>query len=393
MFGSFALAVGLTLFCGVAHAQELTLEDALNAVEQDTDLKRAREADFTEIESRARQVTRWSDPSLELEWESSFEHDAELSVVLGQPLEIDGRKALHGEALMHEARARKFEGLERLQARKARVADLFYRVLMLEKKVGEKQAQAAVVQNMVEILERRVQAGDAAPLEAERLGIERQRLELEARRMLNAQTAQRRHLAALLQITTPERVVGQLRVEQCRVDSGEVFAIEMLEEEQKSAQKREASASRSWVPSVELQAGWIGGFQSGEDVVNGYILGLALGLGLWENRSAALEEAKAARTRHASEAAWLSRQIDRMTRAYRDECESWVEALDELDGVVSRATTHVERVQQAYLAGEMTLVEVLDAHRMLVETRDDVIEHEYALRKTLNAWISLVNGW
>ena len=136
-----------------------------------------------------------------------------------------------------------------------------------------------------------------------------------------------------------------------------------------AANKEQASASRTWVPSFELTAGGMSQ-DVGSDQAFGYVAGLSLNLPIFDRGSAAGARADAARRAAAADAKVLERQVP---EAIRIAHEVWTARIEQAKTFQATQLTRIEQLlrsaETAYREGGGTIVELLDGYRTARDAR------------------------
>jgi cobalt-zinc-cadmium efflux system outer membrane protein len=311
---------------------------------------------------------------------------AENYLVASQLVDLGGRRRLRGGAGDLRAEAARLDGEGTLLAVAAEARLRFYELLARQLRVAALERWTARVGEALSIVTRREKGGEAA-------GYDRKRLEREAA-LANAKLATAR--AELERARTQLRVVmgtsatpvvagtvlpaedpqptDELRARGAR--RPEFRALDLLVDA--TALDRKA-ASRWWVPEPRLELGWKGvTFDMGRS--DGFVAGVSLALPLWDHSRGAtvtaLGEARAARGRHALLDLELATQVDGL-RA--EALQLRTIAVDFAKSTVSadllRMTT------RGYEAGELTVLELLDAYRGAQEDEATAIDMELAARR------------
>lgn len=382
--GRFFL-IGLLLAAGWASGPSaagpaLTIGQALRLSEVYAPLKRELRAQAKLAESRVRAASLWPNPRLSLSQER-FSADGSATTQrfysLSQELDLSGQRGLRTEA----ARARA-EGVRRSNAwtrleRRARVRERFYAVLFQKRRVSALADSLQRLERVAEIVAERRRAGAASGYDQHRL--ERERATLKAR--LRQGRAERERawsaLRALLpgDADLPGTVSGTLRpgrmapLARFREALEKRADLRRLRAEARAAGLAQRAAGRAWVPDVTVGLGATTVDQPGADG-SGTLLELSLPLPAFDRGQAEAAAAGARRTR-------AEARYQRLLRRARAEVAGLWRQTRELDAAtaefraeaLAKSREVTEIAEAAYRAGELGILELLDAYRGLLEAR------------------------
>lgn len=394
--------LGLVLMAGLipepaVTAPSLTIERALELSGESAPLRRQLRAEAAVADSRARAAALWPNPRLNLVQERFSADGGDTTqrfYSLSQEFDLSGQRGLRTEA----ARARA-EGVRRGNAwtrleRRARVRERFYAMLFHRRRVSALDEGLDRLDRVADIVAERRRAGAASGYDQHRL--ERERATLRSRlRQARAKRKQARfQLGALLPEAAgvPETVTGTLRprrlasLARFREAVDERPDLRRLQAEARAAGLEQRAAGRAWVPDVTVGLGLTTVDQPGGDG-NGSLLELAVPLPAFDRGQA--EAAAAGGRRSRAEARYRrlleqaraevsglwhqTRELDAATTEFRDQ------ALAE-----SREVTEI--AESAYRAGELGILELLDAYRGQLDARLRALA---MARDARTSWIDL----
>jgi len=386
------LVVSFVFFPCFAWGQSLTIDGALDRVDQLEELSRSNEARVRGLEAQAEQAGRWQGPGLRAEWFSVAERESELELIAGQQLPIDSAPSLARKALESQTKAAEFDASARLQMYKGEVAGVFFELLFVKQRLEVLEELVAAVERTRGFLKRRQAAGDASLFEVERVEREVRRLNLRIEREKANIEKVRAELSAWLQ-TPVQSVAGKLEVERCggEVDTPPRIAAQNAQVE--AARARVESAERTWIPELEVEAGWILNFDPQNDPANGYRLGLAFGLPLWVSRNLAVKAAEADVVAGQADVALETRRIELLAKGSQEQCKALQENAQGVAASIPKTQKLLERAESGYEAGELSLLELLDAQQAVLEDRLDLIETHYGAQRAQIEWTSIQGGW
>lgn len=344
----------------------------------------------TEVE-RGRGFTARAYPNPEVSYarEQTFgaSGTAETYLSVSQAIDLGRRRHLRGEAGDRRAEATHLEGEGTKLGIAAETRLRFYEVLYRQQHVAALERWGAHVADALSIVARREKRGDAAAYERKRLEREQTlasgRLATEGAELEHARTRLRAIMgAASIPPATgsllPADDVPALAALRLRGTSRPEFrALDLLVDATLIERK---AAARWWVPDLRLELGLKAVSLDAGGRTDGYIAGLSLALPLWDRSrgatAAALGEARVARGRHALLDEELASQLEGI-RAEALHLRQVAEAFEK----TAQATDLVKLTARGYEAGELTLLELLDAYRGEVEDETTAVEMELAARR------------
>ena len=324
----------------------------------------------------------WPNPEVEYGREQTFAgpgDNVENTWALSQRFPLSGRLQLMGEAARLRAESVEFETDTRRREMATEVRRAFFDVLEEQQRLGIYGRAIDELEATQQLMERRVEAGESSTYELERL--RRKRADLRAEEAASeARLARYRSvLSGWLSIDGDEseeaviRASGQLLPDEPPSDSrlrdlvADQPDIRAIERELEALSYQQRAASRWWIPDLMLR----GGLQTeigGGDRSYGYVAGIGLSIPLWDRRqgerqSVAADRIEMTHQREFTERRWVAdvigsaREIRRLQRAYENYG---------VDGV-ERAENILDTATRSYRNGEATILELVDAHRGLVD--------------------------
>ncbi|TDP63643.1 cobalt-zinc-cadmium efflux system outer membrane protein [Bradymonas sediminis] len=322
-----------------------------------------------------------SNPIFEYSREQAFEEPETLAedyLILEQALPISGNRGLRAEAARTRARATQLETHADARKIATRVRHLFYRVLALQQRVEMRSAWIEQMREVEQKLVQRAQAGESAPYDVERLRREIADVRADAASERAELAGARAQLAGLVGIDSAQntlRVEGELLPAKLPDDEALRRAVAgrpelaAASERGAAAQLSIDAASRWWIPELILR----GGYKSvdvGTQRFHGFVAGVALDIPLFDRAAGERMEAEAALVSAKSRRALLKQQI----QADASEASSKVRMLSAAADTyrtagVERAQKNATLAQQSYDAGEVGILELIDAYHGVVGSR------------------------
>lgn len=335
----------------------------------------------TSDEASALRAQAWSNPRFEYSREQSFEDPQTLAedyVLLEQALPISGSRGLRGDAARARARATKLETHANARKIATRVRHLFYRVLALQRRIETRTAWIDQMELVEQKLVQRAEAGESAPYDVERLRREIADVHAESASDRAELAGAKAQLVGLMGMNLSQ---SNLRVE------GELLPTELLDkktlrravanrpelaaatERSNAAQLDIDAASRWWIPELILR----GGYKSvdiGPQRFHGFVAGIALDIPLFNRAEGERMEAKAAHIRAKSRSELLKQQLQADVLEASKKVRMLAEAANTYrTESVERAQNNAMIAQQSYEAGEVGILELIDAYDGVVGSR------------------------
>lgn len=352
-------------------------------------------------DAEALRLSAWPSPRVGFGYER-LGAGAEATWVLQQPLRLSGRHTLMADAARVLAESDRIAADARRLGHARAIRAEFYHLLEAQARVEVFEAWLAVMARVDEDLGRRVAAGESAPYDRLRVQRELADIGAQAARARGARDARRVHLARLLDLAPQRaealRARGELMPAPPPADASLTAAvlrrpdIAAAAARARAADLLRAAADRAWVPEPQLEAGYItADAPSGRE--HGFVAGVSLNLPLGARADAQRKQAQAMKLEadgHAqfaihhvtAEVLGLAHQIRALTRVAADY---------ESQGIAAAAQL-VETARLAYAAGELGILELIDAHRGLVEARLTLLEMAAEAREhDIELWHELAN--
>lgn len=408
------LGLLLATLCLVANpaslaAQEnlltLTEAEAVDIALSTEAITALREARSLAASGRIAQTRLWPNPLIALEREHDVigpSREAETSLIIEQAVPLPRRRRLHTDAARAEAEAVDAEShlFEAAIATEVRAA--FYELLLAQHlRDGYGDAQQRLGE-LIGVMERRVEAGDAAPYELERLRLE----EAELRATLAGQEAtlhdHTTYLSGWLDTDATIIATGDLLPEQLPTvdDLDDAIAahprFQAAQHRIDALDLRHQAAAQWWLPDLFLSGGFV---MSNDPAATeparslGYIAGIGIALPLFD-RGQALRQVLDGESLELQWTINLERDLllaraDSLARRAREFHEA-TEAY-RVDGL-ERSHRVLALARQAYDGGESTILELIDAHQGVLAAEIRAAELAIESRRALLELLELLSS-
>lgn len=321
------------------------------------------------------------------------ENEVELTLTQSFPL---ARRGVAYRALADATEAAALaDGDVSLAARRSEVADAFYDALYRQARLEVLREHEVAVDRATTALQRRVDAGDAAPFEHGRMAAE-------LRRVQRSRAVEQTHLSRGLQrlgelafTAAPASVEGTLQPPSCAPQSPTAPPHARALDAHRAVAVARARATRAdRAPQLQLGAGWItvgDAPRFGEH--HGVVAGVQLELPFWSRARAASDALEADATALEIEHTTALRRAEFEVAAATRACESFAQLATEATQSVADAQQLLNSVEAGYQAGELSLLELLDTQGALTEERLAALELQHAARRASNDVGRWTGGW
>ncbi len=382
----------VTALPSTALAQEISLAEALSNVDELEDIRAVAAAQARALASEATAVDRLPGPSAGAEFGQVTNIETEIAVAVGQEIPLNGARGFEAEALRHEATAAKARGELVVQGYKAEVAEAFFEARYRQERLLVLADRITAVERSKAVLARREAAGDASRFEVERVAREVRRLQSVRATEEASLAAATGRLAALLQLESAVPT-GPLAPDSCGGTAPESPQVAAMEADVQAAKTRGDGADSAWMPTLELEAAGVLLAESGGPFEPGYSVGLGLSFPFWSG-SGPLRDAAEARAiaREAAlriEADQMKRQADTLAK----QCSALLANSETIATAIPETQKLLQRAEAGYGAGELSLLELLDAQQAVLDERLDLLDAQWGARRAQNQWLTRVGGW
>lgn len=295
--------------------------------------------------------------------------------VASVPIEVAGPLAARSAEASESAWMRSEASLQRSSAvLQALLA--FYELAAAERRVELRTESLEHLDEAGRVLGAREAAGNASGYETGRLDIE---AELSRSRLAEAHIALRSarvRLGSLLGLppetlhASHELLTTSSEPPSSRSDP-EHTAIQHAKASIQHAAQAQDRAAWTWLPSLELGGGVKRADNTGAESGFGYVLGVTLGLPLFDHGRAARARAEAQQELASARAGALEAELERQRSASQAQLHGAREELTRFEATTARAVrTVLTAARSGYREGERTILELLDAQRAATEVAE-----------------------
>jgi cobalt-zinc-cadmium efflux system outer membrane protein len=372
---SLAVASGLCVAALPLVAQETLTEDAAIARALSREGIAARDdANRAEAEAGVGMIGPLDNPDLELTRQTAG-GTIEWQLGIVQPIDLSGRRAALRRAARSEAEATGNDIAWRRQQLIAETRRAYVGCAAAGAELQAWQAYAADLTEAARIAEARAREGDTAVYDVRRTRVALSAVSAELRLAEGERSAGCAELTALTGFENPQippSAITELR-------SGAAFGgtradLAAQEARLEAASQRLSAARRARLPQIAVGAG-VWRVDEGTGASYGPMLSLGVSLPMWNGGGAAVAEAEAQASARDAELVIARRTIAAeqqvaatRTRAARDAALAAAEARDDAARLGTIAST-------AYQAGEIGVVELIDAYEAQADGELSVIAH------------------
>jgi cobalt-zinc-cadmium efflux system outer membrane protein len=328
----------------------------------------------------------WPNPQVQYSREQTFEDNQAISedfVLLEQALPLSGRRGLLADAARKRAEAIRLEALAQGRHISLRVRQAFYQALYRQRRMEVRRQWLGRMKEAEEALAQRVDAGESAPYELERL--RKELAEIQASMAIDQAMldTRRTDLAALLGMTSAEtqkslRMSGQILPDALPTDQQLRASIQNRPEFVAARERIEAArletqaASRWWIPEPTLTGGYKGADSGNIDAerFHGFVAGIALAVPVFNQHDGERKAADAALVRAKSQQQLIERRLNAEVLGLAQPARRLKKAAQtyRTQGV-ERAQRVLEMARQSYFGGEVGILELLDAYRGAIDSQ------------------------
>jgi len=418
MIGKRALTiwflVGLLGLCltGLSHAQDTknnlrvyTLEEIVRLTLSQSPLVKKGQAFIEKKQSQQVMAEAYPNPSLNVQSGYSEFRDSETSistleryVTLSQPLEWSPKREARKQAAL-EGLGGAQKALEETQIHlKATVRQTFYELLLAEKREDLAIQNLKVVEEVKQAVKSRVNAGEAPPFEEVKIAVELLKVQKEITSAQSAVLAARASLNSLTggALDAQFKIRGRFKTWPEEMDIKTLTAealqqhptLEKFQKLLKEAQQSLIEEKHARVPNVTLS----GSYQrdAGREA---YLGGLTVLLPLWYQREG--EIANALGTQHEIEADllnWKNNTRKEVIRSFHQSQAAAAQINTYKKGLLKQAEEAVRIARVSFQYGQASLLEVLDAQRVLWQTILGYAQAQYDLSIALTQLERAIGG-
>lgn len=343
-------------------------------------------------EARREQAGRWANPTLEVSQES-FEAGGATTTQrfysLSQRIDFSGQQGLEEKAARADAASVRYGNDWRRLMHRSEVRTRFYATLLEQRRVEALRQALGRMEEVAAMVTQRRQAGDISRYDQSR--IERERAGLKARLDQANAALQREREALHALLDTAEGQKGQRLAGELQPDSPAPLTTYMDRLEQRADLKRlqarsnaagfsQRAAGRAWVPDPTLGVGFNRVEQPGADG-GGLLFSVSLPIPVFNQGQA--EAAEASARRNEADARRLRRleQVRASVRGLWRQTRSLIESIETFrKEALSRSRELTDFAESTYGAGEIGILELLDAYSGQLDARLRALEMAHEAR-------------
>lgn len=304
----------------------------------------------------------------------------EWGVGLTIPFDWVGPRGAEVRAARSEADASRQDARAVRRTVLGRLAVLFWRSLYDQKRVATLEEIEGQVARLAATVRLRVQKGESRPTELPRIEAELERVRLDLGRARSDARADRRELALVLGFPAGVDPIVEADASQLPAapDRDEAIRLVLEAHPQLAAAQARLRAREAQVSAEKARRvpGFsVGGFYDRElDKDSGGGL-LRVQLPVWNWNSGGIRRAEAERAAEERAAEAAARDLVAETGGAWERCEQGRDAAQRFEGeILPRADAAARAVERGFELGEVSLIDVLDARRVLLDARKDAIE-------------------
>jgi len=387
------LIAPVTIIAAESVGQSITIEEALaQALTENPELAVAQWN--TGIAAGARTQAGLS-PNPELSWsvEDTRSESRITSIQVSQPIELGGKRGARIDVSERDQDAVAIDLERRKNTLRAEVILAFYSALRTQEGLQLSNQSLELASRGLQVVEGRVKAGKASPIEISRAQVQLSEIQLERNRARLNRSNAYKQLALITGATAPnfEHVEGDLerlpdlptQAEMLAriTDTADVRLASMQIQRAESSLELEKSQR---IPDINVSVG--SQYDEGlGDRVN--LLGLSMPIPLFNRNQGNVLAA----ARGADQARDLRNATELRLRVEAQQAfEQWESARSEVDSIRSTllptAQQSVEGAVRGFEMGKFAFIDVLDAQRTLVSMRSQYLN---TLDEAISAWVSL----
>ncbi|MEZ4458366.1 MAG: TolC family protein [bacterium] len=376
---AFLVAFVWTFVTGDALAQPVTLAHVRAAVAEQADAVASAKDDIVAVQRDGQAKARWDDPVV-LANVDRLGDDLEWTLGVRQTFPLTGTPS--AQKLAGDADAKSLEASAQVQQRDLMFTALqLYLDALLEARRGELLAMRLnLMSDATQLVQSRVTAGDASAFELEWIERERRKLDLDVKASQVALRTRLAHLSGLAPLDFSQGVHDEFRAT-CSSDLDAPLEDEVFRREAAAAQAHQAVVESEWLPAISVEAGWRAAqtstYESGDQLLQGFVIGLEVALPLWSGNDLRRDAAEARGAAVQTRQAIFQRQREARLTGLKHACEAAVVAKQERLAAAALSETLRARARTGYEAGELTLVEWLSADAAALEDQMSALEAEH----------------
>ncbi len=337
---------------------------------------RLRGAEAQIIEARA-----YPNPEVSLE-AADYPDDYRYSLLIEQPFEWYKKRAYRKASAREALGVVEYERDALMRELRWQIKKAFYRILFVKKEVSLLNESKSVMEEFLDTVRKRVNAGEDTLFSLLRAQVETMRIEKELKTSTQMLHIARTVLNALLGNRLPEEfeLKGSLKVKREDYTKDELVRMVLTTHPLVKREEKRINRARltlleekaSVVPDVRLGAG-----MEREEGLDAATFGVSLSLPIWYRNRGAIEEARAELIMNEAE---LRKTRIELTREVAESYRKYRMALDRVElferGLLKEADEALRIAEKSYRYGETDLLNYLDTQRI---QREVLLEFNRAL--------------
>lgn len=328
-------------------------------------------------ESDVMEARTWENPEFSYDQEARNDdlgNIMERNYMLSQKVNISGQRAIRAEAAQQRRDVALLEMENWRLEKTAEIRKTFYQVLY-QQQLMEIYAQiSSAMDSLAKVMQERKKAGDISRYDLNRLKQEQALLMAEQRQALAEEKRLAQELFAAIglddeQATQRAGVTGSLfpgasagNLEDLLEQAENHPGLTAMKLRIKAFGTDERHAKRSWLPDLDLHMGYKDTNEADADAI---LLGVSLPIPVFDRKAGAQQRASASRRHLQTEYTLALAEKKGSIRGLWHQDQELAAAIQALAEADSAAL--LETAQIAYKAGEIGILEILDAHRSAFE--------------------------
>ena len=365
----------------------LTLSRALQQAANASPRLEAADRNIGMADGRRQQANKLPNPTIGLEVDnfapgpSNNVGGAETTLMLSQLIELGGKRDARVSAALGDYESARWEKEASRLELLSETTIAFVEAVSVQRRIWLLDRQAAALEKLVPLMQRRVDAGASSPSEVSRTQTAVGMVRLEGQRARLALAVARRELAALMGHDTPDfsSVSGDLGrvVRPAPLDN----LIKAIDDNPQLMRWTAIRAQRDGdllvarlkpIPDVTASLGWRYYTENGESAIR---LGVSMPFPVMDRNRGGIREAQENVQKVNAERAMNRLNLVAVVAKAHDTANSQLQQLDLLrKTILPSARQTLSTIEAGYGQGRFTVLEILDAYRTVAEA--ELMEHE-----------------
>jgi cobalt-zinc-cadmium efflux system outer membrane protein len=365
----------------------LTLSRALQQAANASPRLEAADRNIGMADGRRQQANKLPNPTIGLEVDnfapgpSNNVGGAETTLMLSQLIELGGKRDARVSAALGDYESARWEKEASRLELLSETTIAFVEAVSVQRRIWLLDRQAAALEKLVPLMQRRVEAGASSPSEVSRTQTAVGMVRLEGQRARLALAVARRELAALMGHDTPDfsSVSGDLGrvVRPAPLDN----LIKAIDDNPQLMRWTAIRAQRDGdllvarlkpIPDVTASLGWRYYTENGESAIR---LGVSMPFPVMDRNRGGIREAQENVQKVNAERAMNRLNLVAVVAKAHDTANSQLQQLDLLrKTILPSARQTLSTIEAGYGQGRFTVLEILDAYRTVAEA--ELMEHE-----------------